>query len=134
MLQISPRTTKHRVLIVDDEKVISFTLATVFNSHGYEARGVLSAELGLEILESWPPHLAIIDICLPGMNGVEFAMHLTTFHSDCRLLLVSGQPDSAEILDAAAQKGFPLEVFAKPVHPATLLLRAAELLASGLPA
>jgi len=128
MLEPSLHTKTHRVLIIDDEKVISFTLATVFNTHGYDARGVLSAELAMDMIESWPPHLAIIDVCLPGMNGVDFAIHMSTFHSACHLLMLSGQPDSADLLDAAAKMGFPLEILAKPIHPKTLLARAAELL------
>ena len=61
----------YRVLVVDDEEVVALTLAHVFNYKGYEARAAYSAEQGLELLNHRPPHLALVDVCLPRMNGIE---------------------------------------------------------------
>jgi DNA-binding response OmpR family regulator len=51
---------KKRVLIVDDERVISDTLAIIFKNAGYDAKPVYSAERALEILNQgdWSPDLA----------------------------------------------------------------------------
>jgi CheY-like chemotaxis protein len=121
-------STTHRVLVIDDEKVIALTLAHIFSARGYEARAVYSAEEGLELVNNWPPHLAIVDVKLPGMNGIDFAIHLIAHCSGCRLLLFSGQPDSGELLEKANRSGYALELIAKPVHPEMLLQRAAQLL------
>jgi CheY-like chemotaxis protein len=125
--------TTYRVLVIDDEKVIALTLARIFTGHGYEARAAYSAEEGLELISGWPPHLAIVDVRLPGMNGVDFAIHLIAHCSECRLLLFSGQPESGALLEQAKQKGYALELLPKPVHPETLLQRAAKLLPGNMP-
>jgi CheY-like chemotaxis protein len=64
---------KKRVLIVDDEHIIADTLVAIFSGAGYESRAAYSAEGALGLIPSWPPQLAIVDVILPGMNGIDFA-------------------------------------------------------------
>src|ERR1035437_9157359 len=70
-------TSGRKILIVDDERTIADTLALIFATNGYEARTAYSAEQALEMLDEWRPDLAVIDVVLPGMNGIEFAIFLT---------------------------------------------------------
>jgi CheY-like chemotaxis protein len=116
------------VLIVDDQSVICMTLAWIFRGKGYETRTAGSAEDALALLEAWIPHIAILDVSLPGMDGVDLAIHLKVLCPDCRLLLISGQPDSIESLKRAQDNGHTLELLPKPVSPTFLLDRAAEML------
>ena len=76
-----------RILIVDDERVIADSLAAIFERQGYRARAAYSAEEALQIIAQWPPRLAILDVVLPGMNGIDLA-----------LLIKSGYPDIAVML------------------------------------
>ena len=68
----------YRVLIVDDERTIADTLVLIFSANGYETRASYSAEQALEIIADWLPDLAILDVVLPKMNGVDLAILLTT--------------------------------------------------------
>ena len=117
-----------KVLIVDDEATIARTLGIIFKNRGFDARAVYSAEEALQLMQSWEPDIAIIDVCLPGMNGIDLAILLMSTHPTCRLVLFSGQPRSAELSDQAAREGHIFEILAKPVHPDILLERAAQLL------
>lgn len=128
MTDPKPRHAGGRVLIVDDEGVIRETLAWIFRSRGYAPKAVGSAEEALELVDEWVPGMAIIDVSLPGMDGVDLAIHLKSLRPECRLLLISGQPGSLELLQRAESKGHVLELLAKPVPPATLLERAAQML------
>jgi DNA-binding response OmpR family regulator len=74
-LMSSPIKQK-RVLIVDDERVIADTLAIIFSNKGYEARAVYSAEQAFELISDWLPGLAIIDVQLSRMNGIDLAIRL----------------------------------------------------------
>ena len=65
----------HRVLIVDDELVCD-TLLAVFTNSGYEARTAISAESAIEVVAQWEPHLALLDVDLPQMNGIDLAVAL----------------------------------------------------------
>lgn len=119
-----------RILIVDDEEAIADTLALIFRSNGYEAHPAYSAEQALELLETWPPDLAIIDVVLPGMNGIEFAIFLKASYPNIHFLLFSGQPGTGGLLEEAKKKGHLFEILAKPLHPTFMLATVANMLSS----
>lgn len=123
MAQLSERT---RVLIVDDEPQITNTLVNIFSNRGYEARGVYSAEQAIELVKDWSPDLAILDVLLPEMNGIEFAILLRVEFPHCHLLLFSGETATQELVDASSDQGHSFDIMAKPTHPERLLDWAAE--------
>ena len=118
---------RHRVLIVDDERTIADTLVLIFSASGYEVRASYSAEQALEIIAQWLPDLAIVDVVLPKMNGVDLAILLTTHCAWCQLLLFSGQSLTTDILAEAATRGYKFDILAKPVHPTVMLDTALSL-------
>jgi DNA-binding NtrC family response regulator len=117
-----------KILIIDDEPTIADTLALIFASSGYDARSVYSAEQALQTLEEWCPDLAIIDVVLPGMNGIEFATFLKASYPACQFLLFSGQPGTSSLLEEARNKGHLFEILAKPLHPSFMLATVSEML------
>jgi CheY-like chemotaxis protein len=119
-----------RVLFVDDERLIADTSATIFTNEGYEARAVYSAEQALELISDWLPDLAIIDVRLPGMNGIDLAICMKAEYPDCRLVLFSGQASTGDLLELASKNGHSFDIFAKPIPPAQLLAQASHLLYS----
>jgi DNA-binding response OmpR family regulator len=78
---------RNKILIVDDERTIADTLAVIFSQSGYETRAAYSSEQALEIIAEWLPDLAIIDVVLPLMNGIDLAILLRAQCPTCRLLL-----------------------------------------------
>lgn len=124
-------TLGRELLVVDDESSVADTLAVIFMQHGYRPRVAYSAEQALELIRDWAPNLAIVDVCLPGMHGIDFSILLLVSHPECRVLLVSGRPESADLVAEAASAGHPFEIYAKPTPPDELLMRAAELLRPG---
>lgn len=119
-----------RVLFVDDERLIADTLALIFSSQGYETRAVYSAEQALELISGWLPNLAIIDVRLPGMNGIDLAIRLRAEYPDCRVSLLSGQASTSDLLDLARENGHSFDILAKPVPPEELIAQASHLLCS----
>ncbi|MFP5276201.1 MAG: response regulator [Acidobacteriota bacterium] len=117
-----------KVLIVDDERWTSDTLATIFTIAGYEARATYSAEEAIEIMATWQPALVILDVVLPKMSGIELAIELASRRPSCQILLFSGNPSTAQLASAAAQSGHPFEILEKPVHPDLMLQKASRLL------
>jgi CheY-like chemotaxis protein len=112
-----------RVLVVDDEKTTAETLTVIFRNHGYQARAAYSAEEAIDVIAEWQPNLALLDVNLPKMNGIDLAVALKTSDPNCRVLLFSGYPYTNDLLHAAMQAGHVFEIISKPVHP-TLLLNA----------
>ncbi len=119
---------RSRVLIVDDERVITDTLVTIFSQRGYETRGVYSAEQALASLEDSRADLAVIDVILPGMNGIDLAIRIRAQWPECHLSLFSGQAATSDLLELAIKRGNSFDILAKPVHPSELLEMAGRLL------
>jgi len=110
-----------RILIVDDEPSITETFAAIFAQHGYEVRCANSAEVAIEAIARWEPDLAILDVMLPGMNGIELGVVLKANHPACHPVLFSGHSATQTLMEEAARKGNMFEILAKPVHPLFML-------------
>src|SRR5439155_25059049 len=65
-----------RVLILDDRPINRQFLTTLLQYKGFETREASDGVEGLEVVRAWPPDLAIVDIEMPRMDGVEFVRHL----------------------------------------------------------
>jgi DNA-binding NtrC family response regulator len=117
-----------KVLIVDDEVPIADSLAMIFASHRFDVRVAYSAESAIEIISLWQPDLAILDVILPGMNGIDLAIATRENYPSCRIILFSGNADTSSLLEEAAKKGYSFDVLAKPVHPDLMLEAASSLL------
>jgi DNA-binding NtrC family response regulator len=110
-----------RILIVDDEAMVADSLKLIFSSQGYDVRAAYSAEEAIEVLAEWRPDLAVIDVMLPKMNGIELAGIVESNYAACRVLLISGHPATAELLNEAKSHGISYDVLAKPLHPTFIL-------------
>ncbi|MGE5205300.1 MAG: response regulator [Chlamydiota bacterium] len=115
------------VLVVDDERVIADTLGTILRNSGYEAAVSYDAQSALTQCERINPQLIITDVIMPGMDGVEMAMLVRERHPECRILLISGQAATTNLLEDARRRGYDFELLAKPIHPEDLLARLATI-------
>ena len=73
---------KERILVVDDEKNIVSSLYGILTDEGYDFS---SAEDGLEALEriqNDPPDLVLLDIWIPGMDGIEVLRTIKTYQKE----------------------------------------------------
>ena len=119
-----------KLLIVDDEKNVAQTLALIFNSQGYEARPAYSAEHALGIIADWEPAIAILDVILPGMNGIDLGILIKATLPSIKVMLISGQIVTGEMVDDAAKDGHIFDVLPKPIEVPELLGIAERLLAA----
>ena len=81
---------KERILIVDDEKNIVRSLTGVLSDEGYEISTTGDGVEALEIIQKDPPDLVLLDIWLPGMDGIEVLKTLKTYNSGVEVLIMSG--------------------------------------------
>jgi CheY-like chemotaxis protein len=114
---------KPRVLVVDDERVIADTLATILNQAGYDASAIYSGAAAVERAKSDKPNLVITDVMMPDMNGIDAAIQIRFALPSCKILLFSGQASTADLLEKARQQGHEFEILAKPIHPQDLLAK-----------
>jgi DNA-binding response OmpR family regulator len=116
-------------LIVDDDPLITATLAAILCGSGLSA---LTAHDGLAAFDTAlviPPEILISDLVIPGMDGFELALKITAAAPDCDVILFAGPAAGFNL--GGAMRGLKREftVLAKPVHPADLLDAVFTLLA-----
>ena len=59
------------ILIIDDDDQLRKSFCKLLSEEGYTAEGAASGEAGIEIVQNQSPDLVIVDVRLPGMNGLE---------------------------------------------------------------
>jgi DNA-binding NtrC family response regulator len=116
-------STNHVVFVVDDEAVIAQTLAIILNHAGFRAIAFDDPAKAIAACAESSPDLLISDVMMPGMTGVELAIHFRKAQPDCRVLLFSGQAATVNLLAQARDQGYDFDLLAKPVHPADLLAK-----------
>jgi CheY-like chemotaxis protein len=124
MSERMPETsTKPKVLVADDERVIADTLAIILNQSGFEATAVYSGERAVEAAQELRPDMLISDVIMTDLNGIDAAIKIREMLPSCKILLFSGQAATADLLERAQEKGHQFEILAKPVHPQDLLAK-----------
>ncbi len=115
-------SAKRHVLIVDDDQVLLTFLSEVLRHGGYDTAVASSAEEALLLISQRAPDLALLDINMPGMSGLELARQL---HQETTVpfMFLSGSGDQESSREAAAHGAVGFLV--KPVD-ATQLLPAFE--------
>ena len=114
-----------QILIVEDEAVTRSTLKNVFEAEGYDVFEAVDGNQMHTILEQQEIHLVIMDINLPGKNGLMLARELRE-NTDIALMFLTGR-------DNEVDKILGLEIGAddyitKPFNPRELTIRARNLL------
>lgn len=117
------QTTKPRVLVADDERVIADTLVMILNQSGFDARAAYSGENALELASTFQPEMLIFDVIMDDLNGIDAAICIREILPSARVLLFSGQAATADLLDKARLRGYEFDILTKPVHPQDLLSR-----------
>jgi DNA-binding NtrC family response regulator len=117
----SRQSSRSIAFVVDDEDVIASTLELILLSEGFEARSFVDPHDALQAAETSAPDLLLTDVLMPGMNGIELAIQVTSRCPDCKILLFSGQGATGDLHADAKLKGHDFALLAKPVHPDALL-------------
>ena len=116
------------VLVVDDEKIISETLAAILRVHGFAATSFTNPFEALNNAHSASPDLLLSDVMMADLSGVDLAIQIKETCPNCKILLFSGRAATADLLHAAREQGHDFHLLAKPVHPADLLQRIAKIM------
>ncbi len=115
----------YQILVVEDEDVTRFNLRNLFEAEGYTVFEAVDGDSMVEQLKLNPINLVIMDINLPGKNGLLLARQLTS-NKDLGLIFLTGR-------DSDIDKILGLEIGAddyltKPFNPRELTIRARNIL------
>ncbi len=110
-----------RVLIADDERDEVATLAALLNDEGHQVREVYRGDAVVDHVRDFAPHVALIDIGMPGMNGYVVAKRLREEYGDkCPVLVAVTAWNKGTHRMYGKIAGFT-KYITKPYDPAALL-------------
>ncbi|MGE3332834.1 MAG: response regulator [Rhodospirillaceae bacterium] len=112
-----------RILVVDDNVMVRESYTELLRHRGYDVMQAGDGEEALKVIRASSIDLAIIDVMMPVMGGLELRQVLQDKAPGIATILVTGQPDKVEDLvddDPDFQSGRVAMLY-KPVHPVMLL-------------
>lgn len=119
--QSTPAGTAPTVLVVDDNKGVLEFLLLLLSKHGLVAVGATGGVECLSIVKSRPVDLIVLDVMMPGMDGLEVARELRNICPAVPVILLTARDDMNT--RAAAMDLGVSEFVAKPVNNRDLLNR-----------
>jgi len=116
------------VLVVEDDVQMRRLLALMLQRHGFAVLKAATARQGLEVADRWRHaiDLAIVDMVMPGMSGLDLAAEFGRNHLDIKVLYISGYV--ASIAMQAIADRTPEAVLLKPFTEDRLIERVQHLL------
>jgi len=103
---------KHTVLIVDDQNGIRVLLTEVFSSEGYRTFQASNGKLALEIVREHKPDLVLLDMKIPGMDGLEILKHIKKIDTSIKVIMMTAYGE-LDMIKEATESG-ALMHFTKP--------------------
>ncbi|WNF38912.1 response regulator [Bacillaceae bacterium IKA-2] len=103
---------KKKILIVDDQYGIRILLTEIFQKDGYKTFQAGSGVQALAIVEETLPDLVILDMKIPGMDGLEILKRLKEYNSDIKVIMMTAYGE-LDMINKAMDLG-AVTHFAKP--------------------
>lgn len=112
-----------RILVLDDNTDVRETISVVLREYAFEVACAADGAEGLRVARAWSPHVILLDIVMPDMNGFEFlarAASQLAFTEKTRVVLMTAfTPRDGAVCGARIPAGIPL--LTKPFDHGTLV-------------
>ena len=112
---------KRRILIIDDDETSRRLVGKALEFEGYLVEQAENGAMGLDKIADWKPHLILLDVNMPGLNGLETLAKLRVMNEYVSVIFVSGNRKTEDImrgLDAGSD-----DYICKPFEILELLAR-----------
>lgn len=91
---------KKKVLIVDDQNGIRVLLVEVFSVEGYQTFQASNGKLALEIVRRESPDLVLLDMKIPGMDGLDILKHIKQIDASIKVIMMTAYGELDMIKEA----------------------------------
>jgi two-component system alkaline phosphatase synthesis response regulator PhoP len=118
----------HRILVVDDEPTIVNTVQAYLEKEGYTVHTALDGRAALKAARVFGPDLIVLDIMLPGMDGIEVLQRLRQ-ESDVYVLMLTAKADETDKIVGLTVGAD--DYLTKPFSPRELVARVKAILRRG---
>ena len=91
-------TTQHRVLVVDDDVALSEMLQIVLQQEGFETAWCANGDDALAVFEEFRPDVVLLDIMLPGRDGIDVCRELRAT-SGVPIIMLTARSDTTDVVE-----------------------------------
>jgi len=112
-------TAKPIVFVVDDDVWLRESLETLIKDEGWQPETFASAQEFLDYPPTFSPSCLVLDICLPGLNGLELQKRVAVERTDMPIIFITGHGDIP--MSVGAMKAGAVEFLTKPFNDTVLL-------------
>ena len=107
------------VFVVDDDVSVRESLELLIQSEGWRAKTFASAQEFLDCSRAVVPNCLVLDVSLPGLDGLELQKRIATERTDMPIIFITGYGDVPKTVQA--MKGGAVEFLTKPFNDEVLL-------------
>lgn len=114
-----------KVLVVDDEERVVQSIAGVLEDEGFQVASAKSGEEAIGIFQQEKPDVTLVDIWMPGMDGMEVLKRLKGISPDCQVIMISGHATISTAMTAVKlgafdfiEKPLSLDLLLQTIHRA----------------
>src|SRR5712691_2155657 len=97
---------KPRILVIDDESAIRDSLRMTLEYEGYDFVAAATGQEGLALAEREAPDLVLLDVKMPGMDGIEVLERLRNMNEALPVIVISGHGTIGTAVEATKKGAF----------------------------
>jgi nitrogen regulation protein NR(I) len=109
----------NKILVVDDEANVLGAFQRLLSGRGYDVVTAASAEDALARLDRDNPQTVVLDVCMPGMNGLDALQRIRRWRPRVPVIVMTGQGTMATAIEATKRGAFDYQL--KPFEPKEML-------------
>ena len=87
---------RERIVVIEDEETIALGLVSALRSAGYDPEHYDTGEAGLEAILADPPALVLLDLMLPGIDGLEVLKRAKAAHPELQVIILSAKSEELD--------------------------------------
>ena len=119
---------KTKILVIDDEKDLCFLFKKILTPEGYTVLTAQNGYDGIKINQKSDPNIILLDLKMPGINGIETLRRIRKKDPDVIVIIITGYGDAETIREAEDLNVY--EYMSKPFNNETVLKTIKEAAAS----
>jgi two-component system, OmpR family, alkaline phosphatase synthesis response regulator PhoP len=112
-----------RILLIDDDVHILLSLKSILEEGGYTVKSTDSGRTGLQMAREFKPHLIILDVMMPGQDGIETCYELRQIPELAKTLIAFYTGRTEDYTQIAGFSAGADDYIVKPIKPKLLLFR-----------
>lgn len=110
----------NRVLIIDDEVDLCDIISHVLTREGYTTYTANSGNTGIELFHKTFPHVVVLDLCMPGKNGIEVLKQIKDISNETPVIIITAYGEIRSAIEATKLGAY--DYFTKPFDNEQIVL------------